>query len=132
MKKNDLFDVWNKQKKRVDSLRSHPHFHAGEIWWAKLGQNVATETAGKGDEFLRPVLILKKVYGSAFLAIPLTRTLRIGGYYFTFVDSSGVKQCAILAQARYLDARRLMYKQSYVSMKTFRVFLQKMINFIKK
>ena len=131
MKKNHLFDEWNEQKKQVDSFKSHPHIHAGEIWWAKLGQNVATETIGKGEEFLRPVLILKTVYRSACLAIPLTKTLKLGSYYFTFVDSNDVKQCAILPQVRYLDARRLTYKQSYVSMKTFRVLLQRMIDFIK-
>lgn len=108
-----LFDAWNEKKKKVHASGKSPHFRKGEIWWAQLGQNIATEVVGKGDDFLRPVLVLQVVYGNACLAIPLTSKKREGDYYFSFQDSNGTYQCALLVQIKYLDGKRLKYKQSF-------------------
>lgn len=105
-----VFDQWNKKKKVTNFEGVCPHFVSGQIWWAQLGQNIATEVEGKGDDFLRPVLILQRVYGNACLAIPLTSQERKGNYYFSFQDSKKRTQCALLTQIRYLDGKRLKYQ----------------------
>lgn len=110
----EIFDIWNEKKKEVHFLDSRSRFSVGQIWWAQIGQNVATEMNGKGRDFLRPVAIIQEIYEDACLAIPLTSRTRIGDYYFNFMDSQGRKQCALLAQVRYFDRRRLKYRLSYI------------------
>ena len=105
-----IFDRWNEKKKTTNFNGDCPHFLPGQIWWAQLGQNIATEVAGKGNDFLRPVLILQRVYGNACLATPLTSQERTGDYYFHFQDSKGRTQYALLTQTRYLDGKRLKYQ----------------------
>jgi len=106
------FDKWNEKKKTTNFDGAYPHFLPGQIWWAQMGQNIATEVAGKGDDFLRPVVIMQRVYGNACLAIPLTTTERQGDYYLRFQDSKGKTQYALLTQIRYLDGKRLKYQRS--------------------
>lgn len=114
-----IFDTWNEKKKITDFTGTCPHFSVGEIWWAQLGQNIATEVAGKGNDFLRPVIILQRVYGNACIAIPITSQERIGDYYFSFQDLKGVKQYALLTQIRYIDGKRLKYKLSSIKKEDF-------------
>lgn len=126
------FDQWNEKKKQTHVLKQRPYFKKGEIWWAKLGKNIATEVIGKGDDFLRPVLVLQVVYGDACLAIPLTSQKRRGDYYFSFVDSKGNHQCALLPQVRYLDGKRLKYKQSSMEATSLQALQKAFIEVIKK
>lgn len=107
-----IFNQWNEKKKGTNFKGERPHFLSGQIWWAQIGQNIATEVAGKGGDFLRPVIILQRVYGNACLAIPLTSQDRKGDYYFRFLDSKGIAQYALLAQTRYLDGKRLKYQMA--------------------
>src|SRR3989339_1896643 len=106
------FDRWNDKKKVINFEGSYPHFLQGQIWWAQLGQNIATEVTGKGKDFLRPVVVVQRVYGNACLAVPLTTIQRRGDYYFSFNDLKGSAQYALLAQVRYLDGKRLKYQRS--------------------
>jgi mRNA interferase MazF len=107
-----VFDQWNEKKKMTNFHGEYPHFLTGQIWWAQLGQNIATEVAGKGNDFLRPVIIVQRLYGNACLAVPLSSQARKGDYYFTFTDSKGKIQHALLAQVRYLDGKRFKYQLS--------------------
>ena len=95
------FDEWNIKKKETDYLDRNPFFSTKEIWWAQIGQNIASEIVGKGENFLRPVIIFKKVYGNSCIAIPLTLKKREGDYYFPFKDTKNVNQCALGANSLY-------------------------------
>ena len=55
------FDQWNEVKKETDTNVALPLFKEREIYNAKIGENIGFEQSGKGDEFVRPVLILKKL-----------------------------------------------------------------------
>lgn len=130
MDKN-VFDSWNEKKKLTHFVGKRPYFNKGEIWWAQLGQNISTEIFGKGKDFLRPVVILQIVYGNACLVLPLTSADRRGDYYCSFLDSKGNVQCALLAQVRYLDGKRLKHKQSAVganNLEKLRIAFCKLIN----
>ncbi len=126
------FNEWNEKKKTVNSFEGCPKFKIGQIWWAHLGLNVATELDGKGSEFLRPILIIQKVYGDACLVIPLTTSEKFGDYYARFHDDRGRVQYACLAQARYLDGKRLKRKLSFVSRETTENLKQLLCTLIKK
>ena len=127
-----IFDIWNEKKKVIDSVGTCPHFSIGEIWWAQLGYNIATEVAGKGYDFLRPVVIFQRVYGNACIAIPITSQERKGNYYFSFYDLKGIKQYALLTQIRYIDGKRLKYKLSSIKKEDFLGLRDAFCTLIKK
>lgn len=55
------YDAWNEKKKVVD-IRLKPNFiHDEEVWMSYVGLNIGTEANGVGKEFMRPVLIIKRV-----------------------------------------------------------------------
>ena len=102
----NLFDLWNKSKQATHELVKTPEFYHKQIWWVQFGKNIATEIYGKGDDFLRPAVVLRKVFSDACIVIPLTSQKKTGSYYFEF-DYKNEKQYAALHQVRYIDARRL-------------------------
>jgi mRNA interferase MazF len=108
---NKDFDKWNTRKVKIDSIEGRPFFHVGEVWSCYLGINVGYEQDGKGDDFLRPIVIIKKFGKETFWGIPLTtKEKKERPYFFTFTFVEGVKSTATLSQLRLIDARRLAYK----------------------
>ena len=104
------FETWNRQKKGLHQKQKRRFFKEREIFYASLGVNVGFEQDGKGESFLRPVVILKKFSRDVFLAVPLTKTEKTGKFYFEFQFLPSQKSVAILSQIRLLDARRLLHK----------------------
>ncbi|MDQ7009415.1 MAG: hypothetical protein Q9M94_03950 [Candidatus Gracilibacteria bacterium] len=54
------FDKWNKLKKNINNKKQKFYVKEREVWSVKMGQNVGFEEDGKGKDFERPVLVLKK------------------------------------------------------------------------
>ena len=96
-----------------------------------MGQNIASEIYGKGDNFLRPVLILQRFYGDACLVVPLTSRAHAGSYYSRFADNKGREQTAILSQVRYIDGRRLHRELSKISAADYESLLVQLFTIIK-
>jgi len=111
----EVFDRWNKEKQQLHKQGQSPYFSVGDIWWSQLGQNIVSESMGKGDDFLRPVLILQKFYGRSALVLPLTKQNKQGNYYFRFQNKHGGFHTAMLPQVRYIDGNRLKRKLSAIS-----------------
>lgn len=84
-------------------------FNEREIWWVRLGKNIGWEENGSGKDLLRPVLIVKKFHKELFWAIPLTRTVRKGSFFYT-ISSQKCSGQLILPQLRALDSLRLVKK----------------------
>ena len=62
------FDKWNKRKKEIHNRKDIPEFyHQREIWWCVMGTNVGVEADGKGNDYGRPVLVLKGFNKESFL-----------------------------------------------------------------
>jgi mRNA interferase MazF len=112
------FWKWHEKKRWVHDEKSRPFFKEREIWFCYLGANVGFEEDGSGEEFLRPIIILKRFSGMIFFAIPLTRTVRSGRYYFSCAVRNETNT-AILSQGRSLDVKRLRYKIGEVSKNDF-------------
>jgi len=109
MKKD--FKKWHGQKQRVENERPRVFFNEREIWFCYLGENVGFEQDGRGEEFLRPVVVLKKFNNEVLWTVPLTRTEKKNKYYFPFSFLEGKNiSVAILSQIRLVDAKRLKYK----------------------
>lgn len=113
------FDKWNKQKKRIHKNKCRPFVHEREIWWCSLGTNVGFEQDGGGEDFLRPVVILKKFNNQIVWIIPLTHTDKGTAYYFSFTVDGG-KSVAILSQLRLIDVSRLSHKMGVISKEDFK------------
>lgn len=83
-----------------------------------MGKNLGDEENGKGTEFSRPVLIIKKFNNNLFVAIPLSTSLKDKHCYYGF-DFKGKKQSAILSQIRLFDSKRLAERMGMIGKMQF-------------
>jgi len=97
---------WYERKIVVQGDETVRYFYEREVWWAAVGCNVGFEEDGKGFDFARPVLIVRKFNEHFFIGVPLSTTSKTGRYYYRFESSPGCKT-ALLSQVRALDAKRL-------------------------
>ena len=106
------FDSWNELKKKTDAENNKPDRFPkeGEVWMSALGKNIGVEQNGAGDNFSRPVLIVKKFNNHMFWSVPLSTKQKSFDFYFNFTDPHGQKVSAILAQLRLVSVKRLKRK----------------------
>ena len=125
------FPKWHHKKTTIDSIIPRPFFHEREIWFCHLGANVGFEQDGSGDDFLRPVIIVRKFNNEIFWGIPLTKIdkdmhKKSAKYYFEFFLKERGKNFAILSQIRLIDARRLNYMIGEISGKDYQCLTEKL------
>src|SRR5690349_15415167 len=99
------FDHWNELKKKIDREDNDPDKFPkeGEVWMSALGRNVGFEQNGSGDNFSRPVLIVKKFNNHMFWSIALSTKQKEFDFYFNYIDPNNQKVSAILAQMKLLS-----------------------------
>lgn len=123
MKKD--FKKWHGKKTAIDHIEKRPFFHEREIWYCHLGLNVGFEQDGSGDDFLRPVIILRKFNREVLWVLPLTHTKKNNRYYYSFYFIDGIST-AILSQLKLIDSKRLSYKIGGINNKSFVELKQKL------
>ncbi len=109
MKKD--FDTWNIKKKTIDKHKRILEFKEGEIWWSYFGVNVGEEAYGKGEDFRRPVIILKKITENSCIVIPTTTKIKEGENFYKFTTEK-LERRAMLYQVKFISANRLRIKES--------------------
>jgi mRNA-degrading endonuclease toxin of MazEF toxin-antitoxin module len=114
MEKQKDYSLWHKLKTWIHNEEPRVFFHERQIWFCSLGENVGFEQDGKGQQFLRPVVIIRKFNNQIFWAAPLTSKIKKSEYYFE-ISFDGKKNSAILSQLRLIDAKRLRYKIGVLS-----------------
>lgn len=102
------FDKWNKDKKTIHTDGENKFYHEREIWWCSLGINIGFEQDGTGENFDRPVIIIKGFSREVFLAVALTGKKKKGKHYFYLGKVDGRDASAILSQLRLVDGKRLI------------------------
>lgn len=116
------FDGWNTTKKendaRVDIEKIF--YREQEIWWCFLGINIGHEQDGKGENFLRPILIIKKFSRDTFIGVPLSTTKKKHLYLIECVSNDKVFRQAVINQLRVLDIRRLYEKTAFADERSFK------------
>ena len=127
MKKD--FQKWHSQKRHIENERPRVFFKEREIWFCHLGENVGFEQDGRGDEFLRPIVVLKKFNNEVLWVVPLTKTDKKNKYYFPF-SFNNETSVAILSQIRLVDAKRLKYKMGDMKVDYFKVLKNKIRQFL--
>ena len=115
----EIFDRWNLKKQQISLQSKQISFKEREIFFIKICQNIGVETNGKGEEFLRPVLVYKKFNNSMFLGIPLSTKFKEGRFYYNFKYKADVTSIAVLSQVKVFDAKRLKYKSGVISKDDF-------------
>lgn len=114
----DNFDSWNNIKKDMHQNKNRVHFRQGEIWFVSIGHNIGYEVYGKGEKFLRPVVIFRKINKNTFLAIPLTSKIKEDRFH-CIIDFKDKQNSAILSQVKTIDAKRLAYKTGNLDRNVF-------------
>lgn len=118
MDKKD-YSLWHSRKTWLNNDKPRVFFHEREVWWSSIGMNIGFEQDGKGNKFLRPVVIFKKFNNQIFWAVPLTTKSKSGKFYLPVDVADGVPRSAILSQLRLMDSKRLLTKLGFISVQNY-------------
>src|SRR3989338_3895149 len=118
MMKKD-FDRWNIKKKSLHAAGKEPFFHEREIWWCALGVNIGFEQDGSGEEYRRPVVVIKGLSKQTSLIVPLTASLNQHPLRIRVGLVDGKEASAILSQIRVIDTKRFVRKIGTLKKQTF-------------
>jgi len=126
------FDSWNELKKKIEDEKNTPNRFPkeGEVWMSSLGKNIGYEQNGSGDNFSRPILIVKKFNNHMFWVIPLSTKQKDFDFYFNYTDPNDQKVSAILAQMKLLSVKRLKRKLYDIPDELFDEMKQKLKSFL--
>ncbi len=119
------FDKWNTSKKKINK-KLRPIIKQGKIYWCNLGVNVGVEQDGKGDNFQRLVIVIKKFSSQFVLVAPLTSQPHCGNWYLDIQLLSKNSQ-VILNQIKPIDTKRLLEEVGEISEQKVKEIIQKYI-----
>ena len=116
------FDSWNNRKKHIDAQVDYlPLYYEREIRWCKLGVNIGFEQDGTGEEYSRPVLILKGFSRNVCVVLRLTTSKKKGRYYLPIGKIDDKEASVIISQVRLIDTKRLDKHITALNKKKFEV-----------
>jgi mRNA interferase MazF len=127
------FDKWNQIKKNVQEDEKNRLFKQRDIFFINMGQNIGFEQNGKGENFVRPIVILKKITNQMFIGIPLSSQIKDGDWFFKFEFNIKDKislNIAILPQIRMFSSKRLLNKIGVMKIEDFKKMKDKIKKFI--
>lgn len=126
---NTTFDNWNEVKKQSNTNERKLSIKAREIFWMKLGQNIGSEEYGKGKDFTRPVLIVRKLTHDLFIGIPTTSNTKNNDYFhpitYTLKSNEIRKSSAMILQIRVFSIKRLLNRLGMIDKKQFNKIIEK-------
>jgi mRNA interferase MazF len=118
------FDTWSEQKKKTQDESSR-FYSVREIWWCKLGVNIGSEQDGKGDNFLRPCVIVRGFGADTCLVLPLTTSSKNHALRVSVGQIEGKEAKANLSQLRLVDTRRLAEKIGFLEKEKFEILIKR-------
>jgi mRNA interferase MazF len=129
----EIFDEWNEVKKDIHKSERKLSIKTREIFWANIGQNIGFEQNGKGKNFARPIIVVKKLTKDLFLGIPTTTTLREDNDYFhkfkyTTYNNEVLNVSALILQVKVFSIKRLMNKIRMIHKEDFNLIIEKSKN----
>lgn len=130
---NTEYNKWNELKKKIQSGADVPEFFPkeGEVWMSSLGKNIGFEQNGSGNNFTRPVLIVKKFNNHMFWCISLSTQQKKFDFYYNFTDPNKEKVSAILAQLKLVSVKRLKRKVYDIQLDNFKEIQSKLRRFLE-
>ena len=128
---SNIYDQWNTIRKRIGgSNHKPPYFKEGDIWWVSVGYNIGHEVYGKGPNFVRPVLVLRKFNRYTFVGVPLSSRLKNNPYYIEIRDGDK-RVSALISQLRVFSSQRMNNKHSEIDKDDFQKVSQSIIEVLK-
>lgn len=116
------FEKWNDEKVKLDNLDYDNFFVSSrDIYFIKMWLNIWFEQNWKKD-FLRPVLVLKKVWNLFFTVALTSKWKDKSNFYYKFKSATfnesnkkyeGSSYC-ILSQVKVIDKKRFTEKMWYI------------------
>lgn len=76
--------------------------------------NIGYEANGKSEDFMRPVIILKKFNQFSFIGVPLSTSPKTNKYRISVDIVDNKKAFANMSQIRNLDSKRLINKVGHM------------------
>ncbi len=128
---NDIFDKWNLLKKRINKNNRIKSFKQREIWFTNLWKNIWIESCWKWKDFMRPVLIYKKINKNCFIWIQLTTKKKDDSFSYK-IKVRGVLNYINFSQLKTFSSKRLWYKIWDIEKNIFIKIKNKFINYLKK
>jgi mRNA interferase MazF len=127
------YDIWNDLKKKIQLVADEPNYfpQEGEVWMSSLGKNIGYEQNGSGDNFARPMLVVKKFNNHMFWCVPLSTKQKRFDFYFNYTDVNGQKVSAILAQLKLVSVKRLKRKLYEITPDQLTHIKEKLREFLK-
>lgn len=107
------YNIWNETKKDLNVFSRDLLFKEGEIWWCSVGMNIGEEIYGKGLNFRRPVIILKKLSHNSCVVIPTTTKSRTGTWFY-HININFKDRWAMMNQIKFISANRLFVRESFM------------------
>ena len=124
----NLYDKWNEKKKAIKEV--DVLIRERDIWWCKIGKNVGQEQDGVGDNFSRPIIILKKLDSKTCIILPLTTQENIGSWFYELENVNNKKAWVMLNQIKLISVNRLYYYIGYVKKEDFIKIKKKLISLL--
>jgi len=129
MKKD--YSLWTPTKIEINNKQDKIiGYKERDIWLSNIGENIGFEEDGKGEKFVRPVLILKKFNENICHIIPLSTTNKRDKFHFAFDGKTRKTSTAILSQSKTIDTARLIKKIGIISKNDFEKLKKNFINLL--
>ncbi len=104
------FSQWNKNKMEINEREINRWCRPRDIWWCTVGVNIGFEQDGKGENFVRPVVVLQSFGKYTAIVVPITTSIKENKYHVYLGKPLGLKASAIITQVRLIDTKRLIEK----------------------
>jgi len=119
----DNYDKWNKIKKDISKENTIVGYKNRDIFYMKMGVNIGFEQNGKGEDFVRPVVIIKGFNENMFFGVPLSTKIKDGKFYYSFEfkkENTVIKNNALLSQMKLFSTKRLLNKIGTINQDDFK------------
>ena len=123
------YDKWNKIKKETQINKRKLGIKQRDIFWAKIGFNVGDEQYGKGDYFLRPLIIIRQLTHDLFIGVPITSSIKNNDYFHKFSYTNKTRgiidNSAMILQLRTFSIKRVLSKIGKINQEDFKKIIVK-------
>ena len=123
------YDEWNEIKKKTSKNNIKIGIKPRDIFWVKIGHNIGSEEYGKGQNFTRPVIIIRKLTSELFIGIPTTSKLRNNDYFHQFQYHSkkdgDIEVSAMILQLKVFSIKRITNRIGMINKNDFNKIIKK-------
>ena len=107
------FDDWNTLKKKLQETKRDVRFKEGDIWWVSIGQNIKSESYWKGENYRRPIVVLRKLSKDTCICIPLSSQKKTGTWFCEY-RNQWQDATALLYQIKMIHTNRFQRRIWYM------------------